>query len=200
MMQLIDPNTTLIGRRAQLLPLEEKYFEELTALALSPGIFDHMSVNMRSKNDVRFAFGQALQEKALGKQFPFVIFDKGIMAGSTRFMNIELDHRKLEIGATWMHPSFWATGLNTECKLLLLTFCFEQFKTIRVEFKTDEKNLRSRRAIEKLGAKFEGIHRNHIIRHNGTFRNSVFYSIIDSEWESVKKNLTGIVSSWSDTR
>ncbi len=104
-------------------------------------------------------------------------------------MDIQPNHKKLEIGWTWLHPDYWGTEVNLECKLLLLTYCFEELKTYRVQFKTDENNIRSRKAIEKIGGKFEGILRHDMIRDNGTKRNSAYFSIIDSEWGDVKRAL-----------
>ncbi|KIN32466.1 MULTISPECIES: GNAT family N-acetyltransferase [Bacillus] len=134
---------------------------------------------------------EALQTKETGTEFPFVIIHRktGKMVGTTRFLYMSSASRSLEIGWTWFHPSVWGTSVNTECKFLLLQYCFEQLKTIRVQFKTDERNIRSQKAIERLGAVKEGILRNQMIRKDGTFRNSVFYSIIDSEWPSVKQHL-----------
>ena len=98
-------------------------------------------------------------------------------------MNIEPVHKKLEIGWTWLHPEYWASEINLECKLLLMTFCFEEWNAVRVQLKTDENNIRSRKAIEKIGGQFEGVLRNDMIRDNGTNRNSVYFSILDTEWE-----------------
>jgi RimJ/RimL family protein N-acetyltransferase len=99
-------------------------------------------------------------------------------------------HRRLEIGWTWYDPAFWRTGLNRECKLLLLTYAFETLKAIRVQFLTDENNHRSRTAISGIGATMEGIMRNERIRSNGAYRNTVVFSIIDTEWEQAKALLT----------
>ena len=124
-----------------------------------------------------------MNEKEKETQFPFVIYHKvhKKIIGATRFLDIQAQHKKLEIGWTWLHPNYWGTTVNLECKLLLLTYCFEKLNAIRVQFKTDENNIRSRKAIEKIGGKFEGILRNDMLRDNGTKRNSAYYSIIDSE-------------------
>ena len=105
-------------------------------------------------------------ERGNGTQFPFIIFHKleNRIIGSTRFLDIQEKHLKLEIGWTWLDPNYWGTAINLECKLLLLTFCFETLKTTRVQFKTDENNLRSRKAIEKIGGQFEGIFWGHVPR------------------------------------
>jgi RimJ/RimL family protein N-acetyltransferase len=127
-----------------------------------------------------------------GSEYTFTITDNRInmMVGGTSFLDIQPGTRSLEIGRTWIAKYLQGTGFNEECKLLLLKFCFEEMKTIRVFFKTDSNNIRSQKALEKIGAKYEGIHRNHMIRDDGTYRHSVYYSIIEDEWEDVKKLLT----------
>jgi RimJ/RimL family protein N-acetyltransferase len=129
-------------------------------------------------------FNNALQEKIKGSQFPFVIFYKPEqrIIGSTRLLYLQPAHRKLEIGWTWLHPDYWHTAVNAACKSLLLAHCFDVMKAVRVQLKTDENNVRSRRAIEKTGARFEGILRNDMIRDDGTYRNSAYYSIVEGEW------------------
>jgi len=133
----------------------------------------------------------AVLKRATGEQYPFTIIDnqKNRIIGSTLFHNIYPEHRKLEIGWTWYDPAYWRTGYNRECKLLLLTYCFETLKTIRVQLQTDENNQRSRTAILGIGATFEGVLRKERIRANGVPRNTVMYSIIDEEWKDVKSGL-----------
>lgn len=108
-------------------------------------------------------------------------------------MDIDYQQKRLEIGFTWITPTKWRTPINTECKYLLLKYAFEQLSVNRVQIKTDHENKRSQAAIERLGAKKEGILRNHMIRSNGTIRNTVVYSIIDSEWSDVKLRLEGLL-------
>src|SRR5205085_2094257 len=138
------------------------------------------------------AYKNVLIEREKGNHYPFVIVHKhsGKLIGSTRLFEIHPKDKNLEIGWTWLHPDYWATGINFECKLLLLTFCFEILGTIRVQLKTSDNNLRSRKAIEKIGGQFEGVLRKDRIRDNGEFRSSAYYSILDDEWENVKQNLT----------
>jgi RimJ/RimL family protein N-acetyltransferase len=107
-------------------------------------------------------------------------------------MDIQQQHKKLEIGSTWLHPTYWATVVNLECKLLLLTHCFEVLEASRVQLKTDENNIRSRKAIEKIGGQFEGILRSDMLRDNNTKRNSAYYSIIAEEWPVIKIKLTDL--------
>ncbi|WP_307545550.1 GNAT family N-acetyltransferase [Paenibacillus sp. V4I5] len=97
--------------------------------------------------------------------------------------------KAIEIGWTWLSPDFWRTSVNTECKYLLLKYCFEELKVIRVQFSVSGQNLRSQRAVERIGAKKEGVFRNHRIKSDGSIHDNVFYSIIDSEWPNVKENL-----------
>ncbi|MDJ1499626.1 GNAT family protein [Xanthocytophaga agilis] len=108
-------------------------------------------------------------------------------------MDIQPKHKKLEIGFTWMHPDYWGSSINTECKFLLLHYCFEHLDIQRVHIKTDETNTRSRKAIEKIGGQFEGIIRNDMVRDNGTKRNSASYSIIDQDWQHIKAHLLQIL-------
>lgn len=122
---------------------------------------------------------------------PFAIVErgKGRAVGSTRFLNIRPEHRSVEIGWTWLGQEWQRTAINTEAKLLLLTHAFERWRCIRVELKTDSRNERSQRAIERIGAVREGILRNHMIVQGGHYRNSVYFSITDAEWPAVKARL-----------
>jgi RimJ/RimL family protein N-acetyltransferase len=181
----------LDGKVIQLLPLEAEHFDELEALAVNQRIWEFIPVDMSEGIKVRHALSLALQEREKGNQFPFVIYHKKDkrLIGSTRLMDIQAIHQKLEIGWTWLHPDYWASEVNPECKFLLLSYCFEQMRALRVQLKTDENNLRSRKAIAKIGGQFEGILRNDMLRANGTKRNSAYFSILDIEWDSVKSPL-----------
>jgi RimJ/RimL family protein N-acetyltransferase len=134
---------------------------------------------------------KAIAEQSEGVSVPFVIRRNtdNLIVGSTRFMNIERDIRRLEIGTTWYAKSVQRSALNTECKLLLLQHAFEHLKCLAVEFRTHRMNVQSRRAIERLGAQLDGILRNHRVTSNGTIRDTAVYSIVDNEWPSVKTNL-----------
>jgi N-acetyltransferase len=127
-----------------------------------------------------------------GSMLPFAIIEKasGRAVGMTTYMNIDAANRRLEIGSTWYRQSVQKTPLNTECKLLLLRHAFENLDCISVEFRTHFMNVQSRRAIERLGAKLDGVLRSHMIMANGTLRDTAVYSIIASEWPAVKANLT----------
>ena len=186
--------TTLPGQSVNLLSLNMEHFTELDALAKDKRIWQFYAYD--GSNPITFLniFTSAISEREKGNQFPFVIFHKkeNKIVGSTRFLDIQASHKKLEIGSTWLHPDYWATEVNLESKLLLLTYCFENLQAVRVQFKTDENNLRSRKAIEKIGGQFEGIFRNDMIRENNTKRNSAYYSIIDEEWKDKKVKLANL--------
>jgi RimJ/RimL family protein N-acetyltransferase len=183
--------TILEGQTVKLVSLEESHLSALEVLAMDKRIWEFYPFDGSDTKRFFEIYNIAILEREKGNQFPFVIFYKADnkIIGSTRYLDIQQQHKKLEIGATWLHPYYWATEVNLECKLLLLTHCFEELKTVRVQLKTDENNLRSRKAIEKIGGQFEGVLRNEMIRDNNTKRNSAFYSIIDEEWTTKKQKL-----------
>ena len=120
--------------------------------------------------------------------------ESGRVAGATRYMEMRPAHKGLEIGGTWYAPEFQHTGVNTECKYLLLKYAFEEMDCIRVQFKVDGRNERSIQAIERLGATREGMLRNHMILQDGTVRDSVYFSILDREWAGVKMRLEKLLA------
>lgn len=187
----------LEGKIVNLIPMDRSHFHSLQASAADNRIWEHYVFDGTDSNRFNSVLETALTEQQKGTQYPFVIFHKEHqkLIGSTRLLGIEPANRKLEIGSTWLHPAYWGTLVNPECKTMLLTFCFEMLQTVRVQFKTDERNIRSRKAIEKIGATFEGILRNDMLRDNKTKRNSAYYSIIDEEWALVKKNLKATLES-----
>jgi RimJ/RimL family protein N-acetyltransferase len=134
-------------------------------------------------------YSQNMKEQGL--HVPFAIFDKNTekFVGSTRYCSINTEDKSLEIGFTFITPQFQRSYINTHAKYCLLKYAFESLNAIRVEFKTHEKNERSRNAISRLGAKFEGILRNQRILSDGSYRNTAIYSVLDHEWQSVKENL-----------
>ena len=138
--------------------------------------------------DTRHWIDEALSQD---NQLPFTIIEKqkNRVVGSTRYLNIRQEHRALEIGWTWLGQEWLRTGVNTEAKYLLLRHAFERLGCIRVEFKTDERNQRSQRALERVGATREGVLRNHMIVQGGFYRNSVYFSVIEEEWPAVRERL-----------
>lgn len=185
----------LVGDRIELRPMEVYHLEELFDAGNNSDIWTYMPIKVQSMQDMKNLVNGALQARGKGSEFPFVIFDKdsGKIVGSTRFLNISIPNRNLEIGSTWLSSTVWRTRINTECKYLLLKHCFETLRTIRVQLKTDSRNVRSQQAIERLGAVKEGVLRNHMIMPDGYVRDSVFYSIIDQEWEQVKDKLESML-------
>ena len=183
--------TTLTGETVELISLDKEHFAELEIIARDKKIWEFYPFDCSKHDTFSNYYSLALIERDKGTQFPFIIFHKqqNKIIGSTRYLDIQEKHRKLEIGFTWLQPDYWGTEVNFECKLLLLTHCFETLKTVRVQLKTDENNKRSQKAIVKIGAQYEGILRNDMLRDNGTNRNSVYFSIIDKEWSEKKVKL-----------
>jgi len=179
---------TLAGKHVRLEPMTEAHVSGLAAIGLDSSIWEHMLYgDVRSENEVL----RWVQEILSRPDLPFVVIhlDSGRIAGATRYLNMTPEHRGLEIGGTWYGLEFQRTVVNTECKYLLLNYAFETLGCIRVQFKTDMRNERSQHAIERIGAKHEGVLRNHMVLPNGRFRDSVFYSILDTEWPGVKRKL-----------
>lgn len=178
----------LENERALLTPLAESDLKELSAVAFDSRIWKLGLSNLQNEEDLRYYIKEALNERKNGSSYPFRIFDKQTnrVAGSTRFGNIALVHKRAEIGWTWLHPDFHSSGLNKSCKFLLLRYAFEDIKLNRIELKTDVLNLQSRNAILKIGAKEEGIFRKHLIASTGRVRDSIYFSIIDEEWPTLK--------------
>ena len=187
----IEP-VTLSGNVVRLEPLSLEYAAGLLIAGEESATWDYMPINpCQSIDTMRQWIHGTLQEQASGTCLAFAIVElkSGRAVGSTRYMNIMRKDRGLEIGWTWLAPDVRRSAVNTECKYLLLRHAFETLEAIRVQLKTDSRNLRSQRAIERLGAVKEGVLRNHMIMSDGYFRHSVFYSILDSEWLQVKKSL-----------
>lgn len=188
----------LAGEKIRIVPMERHHIQGLYEIGDDKVIWSHLPKTIYTLNDMKSFVEEALYKKETGIEFPFVVLlrDNDKIIGSTRFLDISNLNKSLEIGWTWYAPSVWGTHINTECKYLLLKYCFETLKLVRVQFKTDERNVRSQKAIEKIGGVKEGILRNHMIRKDGTLRNSVFYSIIESDWVSVKNKLEDLLKNY----
>jgi N-acetyltransferase len=183
---------TLTGRYARLEPLAEEHVPGLATIGKEDSIWQYMPYGfMKSEEDIRGWVQEMLARASEGADVPFVAIDlaSGSIAGATRYMEIRPAHRGLEIGGTWYGAAYRRTRINTECKYLLLQHAFEKLGCIRVQLKTDSRNERSQRAIERLGAAREGVLRNHMILPDGHVRHSVYYSIVDSEWPAIKLRL-----------
>ena len=181
----------LENERASMTPLMQSDFEALETIAYHPKIWKMGMSNLNGPAQLKAYIQTALTEKTRHLSYPFLIFDKqsNRVAESSRFGNISFEHKRLEIGWTWLHPDFHGTGLNKACKFLLLQFAFETLLFNRVEIKTDAINQQSRRAILKIGAKEEGIFRRHQITSEGRVRDSAYYSIINEEWPLIKSTI-----------
>ncbi len=181
----------LEGRHIRLEPLERSHLDDLSAAAADPRIWRWLPDRVRSRSDLERWLEEALVGQAAGGEYPFAVIDlaTGRAVGSTRYMDIAPAHKGIEVGWTWYGRAAWGTAVNPEAKLLLLGHAFEGWGAIRLYLKTDSLNERSRAAIAKLGAKYEGDLRNHRIRPDGSYRHSSCYSILDTEWPALKEGL-----------
>ena len=184
--EIILENTAVLLR-----PLKISDFNNLVNIATADkSLFQFFPKAVYSETLLRDYIDNAMEERKNKTRYYFVIFDKkkNTYAGSTGFLNISNADSRVEIGSTWIGKDFQRTGLNRNCKLLLLSYAFEELGAERVELKTDERNTASRNAIEKIGGKFEGILRSHTLMHDGYRRNTVYYGILKNEWEYLKNN------------
>lgn len=196
----INP-VVLLGKHVRLEPMEEAHAPALAEIGVGQPFWDFMLYGrMETEADMRNWVREILARAEKGTDLPFVVVHlaSGRIAGATRYLNVAPKDRGLEIGGTWYAPEFQRTVVNTECKYLLLRFAFEVLGTIRVQLKTDLRNERSQRAIERIGAVKEGVLRNHMILPDGTIRHSVFYSILDSEWPGVKARLEEMMEKYEE--
>lgn len=176
----------------RLEPLSIEHLPHLTPIALeNPTLLQYSPTPFGSAAAMDEMIAAAAADRQTGTRYAFAIFNKASngYVGSTSLGSITLAHHRVEIGWTWIDPSVQGTGLNAQCKLLLLTYAFETLGCQRVEFRTDERNTQSRKAIEKLTAVYEGTLRKHFLMLDGHWRNTVYYSILKSEWPQVKSNL-----------
>jgi RimJ/RimL family protein N-acetyltransferase len=182
--------TRLEGSIVTLEPLREEHTEELWEAAQAPEVWSWLvHLNVRERFDLWMRL--TLEAADEGREGPFTtrFRDTGKAIGSTRFLAVRPADRVVEIGWTWLHPSAWRSGANVEAKLLMMRHAFETLGCVRVEFKTDARNERSRAALAALPAQFEGILRNHMIVPDVGQRDSAYFSVIDSEWPDVRANL-----------
>jgi N-acetyltransferase len=182
---------TLEGDHVILEPLSLEHLEALCAVGLDPELWKFTKVNVTNRDEMRAYIEDALRAHAAKTALPFVTREKksNSIIGSSRFADIDHHNRTVEIGWTWIARSHQRTAVNTEAKYLMLRHAFEKMDARRVMLKTDETNLKSRAAIARIGAKQEGILRNHMLVWGGRNRNSVIFSIIAEEWPEAKRNL-----------
>lgn len=182
---------TLEGQHVRLEPLSKAHLAGLAEVGLDEELWRWIPAQVRNNDEMAAYIETALDEQRRGVSLPFATTEKnsGRVIGSTRYMNIETTHHRMEIGSTWIAKPWQRSVVNTEAKYLMLLHAFETLKCMRLELKTDSLNERSRTAILRIGAKEEGTFRNHMITWNGRIRHTVYFSIIDTEWPGVKTKL-----------
>ena len=191
---ILEP-VTLAGRHVRLEPLALTHHASLCAIGLDPELWEFIPYRVTTPEDMAAYIRTALEHQAAGSALPFATVHvsshapSGTVIGSTRYMNIDRANRRVEIGATWIAPPWRRTAVNTEAKYLMLRHAFETLGCIRVELKTDALNQRSRNAIGRIGATEEGTLRQHMVTWSGRLRDSIYFSILDSEWPRVKQDL-----------
>jgi len=187
---------TLKGSRVRLEPLEERHFDDLALVAYDDAIWRWITGLPMDVTGLRAWLDVTLANAAAGTEVPFATIDADTdrAIGSTRFMTIAPEHRRLEIGWTWVGTAYQRTGANREAKFLQLRHAFETLDAERVEFKTHARNERSRGALLGIGATFEGVLRHHTIMPNGSNRDSAFYSVLAGEWPVVKARLEAVLA------
>lgn len=185
------PEFELSGDHVTVETLSQTHCTDLTEAAADGELHRLWYTSVPKPEGVAAEIDRRLGLREVGNMLPFAVIDKrsGRAVGMTTYMNIDAASRRLEIGSTWYRKSVQRTPINTECKLLLLGHAFETLDCISVEFRTHFVNIQSRQAIERLGAKLDGVLRSHQIMPNGTIRDTACYSIIASEWSTVKANL-----------
>jgi RimJ/RimL family protein N-acetyltransferase len=186
----IEP-VTLEGAHVRLEPLAESHFQGLSEVALDPDLWLLIPITIRTPEELKASIDAMLAAQAAGTTLPFVTIERSSqrVIGATRFMNIDFANRRLEIGGTWIAKPWQRTAINTEAKYLMLRHAFETLGCVRVELKTDALNEKSRNAILRIGAKEEGTLRRHTLTWTGRMRDTVYFSILDSEWPKVKAGL-----------
>lgn len=175
----------------KLIPLNKNFKEDLIAAASDGNLWELWFTSVPDSKNIDSYLAKAIDDFQQDKGLAFVVLDKksNTIIGTTRYMNATPEHKRLEIGATWYARTYQKTHVNTECKLLLLTHAFEVLNAIAVEFRTNWYNFQSRNAILRLGAKQDGVLRNHQIMPDGCMRDTVVFSIIANEWETCKRSL-----------
>ena len=186
----LDP-VTLEGRLVRLEPMALEHLEGLSAVAFDPALWRWTLARPIDRDGLRAWMELAIANRDAGTELPFVTVDRrtGQPIGSSRYLNIVPEHRRLEIGWTWVAGAWHGTGANREAKLLMLEHAFERLGCIRVEFKTHARNERSRAALLGIGATFEGVFRKHMVMPDGSIRDSAWFSVTDEEWPRVADHL-----------
>jgi N-acetyltransferase len=180
----------LKGESVRLVPISLEHIDGLWEAAKPDEIWTYMATTVRSREEMEKMIISAIEKRNMGTDYTFTVINKDDqIIGSTRYLDILPEHKSLEIGSTWYHPDSWRTRVNTECKYLLLQHVFENWMFRRVQLKTDSRNLRSQKAIQRIGAVKEGTLRKDRKISGGYVRDTVFFSILNNEWETVKAEL-----------
>ena len=189
-MLTLDP-VTLEGGVVRLVPLGVEHVDGMCEVGLDPEIWRWMPTTVNDRAGMEAFVQESLDMQKAGTGLPFAttLRATGQVIGSTRFMNVAVAHRRVEVGGTWIGTAWQRTRVNTEAKYLMLRYAFEQLGCLRVEFKTHARNSRSRAAILRLGAVEEGLFRKHMVQSDGSIRDTVYFSIVDDEWPVVKGRL-----------
>lgn len=191
----MDFSKTLILQNDLVLlrPLKASDYEDLTEISFDSDIWKYNVTSASNEKELKKWIDDSLVSKKNNQRYPFVIIDKisKRILGSTSIGNVSLFDKRAEIGWTWLGTDFQSTGINKQCKFLLLQYLFDELKFERVEFKTDVLNIKSRKALKNIGATEEGILRSHTSMHDGRRRDTIYYSILLNEWSSIKKEVFG---------
>jgi N-acetyltransferase len=189
----MDYSPVLENKRVLLRPLQASDLEALLEVALEPSLWELGLTRVSNREELEKYMEIAFKEREQGTSIPFVVIDKitDKVAGSTRFCALVPQHKRSEIGYTWIHPSYQRSGLNRAMKFEMLRYAFEVIDLNRVELKTDERNSKSRNAMLAIGCKEEGIFRHHCVTWTGWLRNSVYFSILKEEWPEIKARVFG---------
>jgi N-acetyltransferase len=185
-------NIVLENKRVRLEPLSEIHLNELVPITINhPNLLQYSPSPFGTEEFLKENIQKAIKSRVDQQRYPFAIFDKlnNRFIGSTSFGNISIKDKRLEIGWTWIDENSQGTGLNKYCKHLMLSYAFENLSMERVEFKTDNRNIQSKKAIEKIGGMFEGILRSHTLMLDGFRRDTAYYSILKNEWEKNKDTI-----------
>ena len=198
MKPVFDPKpVTLRGRHVRLEPLAQTHASDLLRAGSDPDIWRYMPRGpLHDRADIDRFIAEAVAEMDSGRQIPFAIVDaqSGTAIGSTRYLELRRAHRALEIGWTWIATAHQRTPVNTQCKLLLIEHAFEALGAVRVQFRTDARNVRSQTAIARIGAHREGVLRKSMILWDGFVRDTVYFSIVDDQWPAVKRRLLAMLA------
>ena len=186
---------TLEGRRVRLAPMSAEHFDAIVSAGSDDTLWKWTGTRADTPESMRIYVDAALADAKAGTALPFVTIDKssGEVIGSTRFGNIDRANKRMEIGWTWINPRFQRTHVNSEAKYLMLKHAFETLGCVRVELKTDVLNTKSRAAMLRMGAKEDGVLRKHMLTYSGRWRDTIYYSVLDTEWPEVRQRLQGFV-------